>query len=182
MLNRTVRPHLNRKTLAAAAVAALGTALALPGASAQAATAPAAAGPAALLSGAQHPVAPGSFTFAGRDAKTGAPLAVTCTPNLVPPFRYYGGLYGGGVEALASLTCTQPIWEIQTVVALDRYTTQVAANSHTVYSTTTGSADTEAPLVYGQYYTLAQYTIVVAYGGAPVTSPVYKTITPVTLP
>ncbi|PYC88226.1 hypothetical protein C7C46_00825 [Streptomyces tateyamensis] len=167
MLNRTVRPCLTRSALAAAAV------LALAGAVAPAASAETAAG--------HGPSAAGSFTFAGHDARTGAATAVTCTPNVNAPFRYYGGPFGGGVEGLAGLTCTQPMYEIQTVVALYRGTTQVGFNTHTIYSTTTGSADTEAPLVAGQYTTYAQYTVIQTYGGASTTSPVYQSST-VTLP
>jgi hypothetical protein len=135
----------------------------------------------ALPAGAQHAVAPGTFTVVAKDARTGAALNVSCTPNVSAPFRYYGGPFGGGVEGFAGLTCTQPVYEIQTVVALDRGTQQVAINSHTIYSTTTGSADTEAPLVAGQYTTLAQYTVTVSYGASPTTSPVYQSST-VTLP
>ncbi|MFF3853964.1 hypothetical protein [Micromonospora sp. NPDC002575] len=98
-------------------------------------------------------------------AKVGA-LDITCTLTPSTPFVYYGGPYGGGEEGIATVRCTQPVYAIQVEVALFRYGTQVTYNTHTSYSTTTASADTEYPRASGEYRTGADAYITWTYGGS----------------
>ncbi|MEU7619313.1 hypothetical protein AB0B27_24895 [Micromonospora rifamycinica] len=92
-------------------------------------------------------------------------ISVTCTLTPSTPFVYYGGPYGGGEEGLATVRCTYPVYAIQVEVALFRYSTQVTYNTHTLYSTTTASADTEYPRSTGEYKTGADAFITWSYGG-----------------
>lgn len=95
------------------------------------------------------------------------PQSITCTLTVNTPFRYYGGPYpGGGEEGLATTQCTGVVWAIQVEVALFYNGTQVTYNSHTNYSTTTTTADTEYPLHAGNYYTGADSYITWTYGGS----------------
>ncbi|MEU7980584.1 hypothetical protein AB0B63_18880 [Micromonospora sp. NPDC049081] len=138
--------------------------------------APAQAAPASGAESTGHLI-PLSSGAAGRSANSYGTLAstsitgtvgsitVTCTLTPSTPFIYYGGLYGGGEEGLATVRCTYPVYAAQVEVALFRYGTQITYGTHTNYSTTTTTADTEYPRSSGEYKTGADAYITWTYGG-----------------
>ncbi|AUY52657.1 hypothetical protein [Streptomyces sp. CB01881] len=173
-MSNDTHPFIRRAALGACAAAL--AALVVPSTTAHAATARPAVTLAKPGSGATVLTLTVPATRAGA-----APQTINCTVTPSTPFRYYGGPYGGGEEGLASVSCTAPVYKIQLGVALYYNGSQVTYNSTTVYNALSSSADTEYPLNHGTYQTGAQATITTAYGGTPVTSPVYGSST-VTLP
>ncbi|KIR65017.1 MULTISPECIES: hypothetical protein [Micromonospora] len=161
-----VRPGWTLRAFAALSTVALSAALLAVAGPSQA------AGSAAKNQG--SPLSAGTATYSAQattargplvaTAKVGA-LDITCTLTPSKPFVYYGGPYGGGEEGIATVRCTQPVYAIQVEVALFRYSSQVTYNTHTSYSTTTASADTEYPRMSGEYRTGADAYITWTYGG-----------------
>ncbi|SCF04026.1 hypothetical protein GA0070558_12239 [Micromonospora haikouensis] len=159
------RPSWTLRAFAALPTVALSAALLAVAAPSQAASAE---------NGQHSPLSAGTATYSAKStavrgpivatAKVGA-LDITCTLTPSKPFVYYGGPYGGGEEGIATVRCTQPVYAIQVEVALFRYSSQVTYNTHTTYSTTTASADTEYPRMSGEYRTGADAYITWTYGG-----------------
>ncbi len=102
-----------------------------------------------------------------------AAVTITCTLPAPPnPFEFFGGPSGGGEEGIANISCTGTVYEIQIVVGLFLNGTEVSANSNTVFSTTTASADTTYPLSSGNYETCAIAQVTWTFGGSSSTTPV----------
>jgi hypothetical protein len=85
---------------------------------------------------------------------------VTCTEYADTPFEYYGG----GEEGIASLECSQVVYEIEVVAALFLNGSEVSYGVNTVYSTSETSADAIYPLSAGTYQTYGQGYGEVAFG------------------
>jgi hypothetical protein len=181
MLNHIRAGRGTRILIPALALAfALGT-----GAAAQAAAAPhpsAAPGAGSVTFTIPAGVTAASVNVGGVHAlvrKTAAekPETVNCSVDPEAPFRYYGGTYGGGEEGIASVDCTQVVYEIETVAALFLNGTaasdEVSYGVNTVYEESSSSADAIYPLEAGDYYTAGQVTITNVYGGGSTTSPAY---------
>ncbi len=87
-------------------------------------------------------------------AKTAAPATTnTCTLTVDTPFRYYGGPYGGGEEAIADITCTLPVQELDIAVGLYRGGVLVASNTNTNYSNYFINVNVDYPVSAGNYQT-----------------------------
>lgn len=83
---------------------------------------------------------------------------ITCTLTAQPPLRYYGGAYpGGGVEAIASVQCTNVVNAIAVEVLLLKNNALVAQSPvRYSYSTTQGGQTTDTPHGAGTYITAAE--------------------------
>jgi hypothetical protein len=166
------RGHMRKKSLAGClAAAGVAAALTLTGAPMAQAAAPSAGLHATVVAGSHTPSAIGAasrtftipagtatFSSAGHGThvtvtKTPAqvPQTVTCTLTVNTPFRYYGGPYGGGEEALAQVQCTGAVYEIAVEVDLFKNGVDVAYNVKTVYSSYLAGVDTEYPVSPGTY-------------------------------
>lgn len=80
-----------------------------------------------------------------------APLTVTCTLSVGTPFEYFGGLYGGGEEATASVSCNGFVYAISVEVDLFVNGVDTVYSVNTVYSTSFASVAVEYPLLYAYY-------------------------------
>ena len=178
----SVRSH---RTVGAAAVA-LAAAL-VPAATAQAAPATRHVLSPLPAVGAVHHIsgtAPFTFTIVvpghaapGGVATVARPQTLSCSVSAQVPFEYYGGPYGGGEDAVASTTCSPSVYSLEVEVAMMLNGSEVSYNSNTTYATVQTSANTDYPLVPGDYATEMEAIVVPVFGDAPEYSGIYETTT-----
>jgi hypothetical protein len=114
-----------------------------------------------------------------RTPQVAAGQAIDCTLTVHNPFRYYGGPYGGGVEGLASVSCTNVVQRIDVTVGLYKNGSLVSYRTRTTYSSLQGGADTEYPYSSGNYQTGAVANIVFPAGYSPPSGSIPQVNSPV---
>ncbi|MFH8616088.1 hypothetical protein ACH4E8_13580 [Streptomyces sp. NPDC017979] len=173
------RTSLSRSAAAVFAVGTMAAGTLAAGGTAQAA--PAASGSSAGLApsvAAQHtftlPKGVTSYRTGTGAARTSivrtpaqAQLNINCTLTASNPFRYWGGPYGGGVQGIASVSCTGAVQQISVTVGLYRYNSLVSVRTRSTYGNTIGGATTEYPYSAGQYQTGAVGTVYFPAGYNP---------------
>ncbi|MEU9605632.1 hypothetical protein [Streptomyces sp. NPDC048057] len=92
---------------------------------------------------------------------------INCTLTATNPFRYWGGPFGGGVQGIASVSCTGIVQQISVTVGLYRYNSLVSVRTRSSYGNTIGNATTEYPYSAGQYQTGAVATVYFPAGYNP---------------
>ncbi|MEU5976801.1 hypothetical protein [Streptomyces sp. NPDC047315] len=175
------RTSASRTALAVLAVGALAAGTLATGGAAQAVqTAPVSGGPSGLTPSvaSQHTftVPKGATSYRTGTGAAGASIVrtaaqsqvdINCTLTATNPFRYWGGPFGGGVQGIASVSCTGTVQQISVTVGLYRYNSLVSSRTRSTYANHIGGATTEYPYSAGQYQTGAVGTVYFPAGYNP---------------